>query len=269
MTSPLYLTWQFDPVLVGGLVTLAVCYGLAVGPLRSRLAPNEHVPTGKVVWFFSGVIVLFLVEGSPLHDLAERYLFSAHMLQHLLISYLVAPIILWGLPSWVLRPLLLNRVVKPVARSITTPLSTFFLFNFFFSVWHLPTIYEGALANSTLHHSEHFIFLLSSLLLWWPLMSPLSELPRPTYLVQLVYLFLIPIAQLPVFAAVTFADTALYPTYVEAPRLFFRTALIDQAVGGALMKVISLFAFGIPFIVIFFRWYRSENVRSRPLEARS
>jgi putative membrane protein len=202
------------------------------------------------------------VEGSPLHDLAERYLFSAHMLQHLLISYLVAPMLLWGLPNWVLRPLLLNRILKPIAKSLTRPLSAFFLFNFFFSIWHLPTIYEGALANSTLHHSEHFIFLLTALLLWWPLMSPLSELPRPPYLVQLVYLFLIPIAQLPVFAAVTFADAALYPTYVEAPRLLFRTALIDQAVGGALMKVISLFAFGIPFIAIFFRWYRSENAGS-------
>ena len=138
----------------------------------------------------------------------------------------------------------------------------------FFSIWHLPVLYDGALQNSTLHHSEHLLFLMVSVLLWWPLLSPLEELPRPGYLVQLVYLFTLPIAQLPVFGAITFADQPLYATYAAAPRTFGLTVLADQALGGVFMKVFGLFVFGIPFALIFFRWYRREvGVRGRPQRA--
>jgi len=181
-TVPIYLGWQLDPVLLGGILTLGACYGLAVGPLRARLAPGAAFPRRQALWFYGGLAVMYLMEGSPLHDLAERYLLSVHMLQHLSLSYLVAPMLLWGTPPWVLKPLLLNRAVAPIARVLTKPLVTFFVFSFFFSAWHLPAIYEAALRNDSLHHAEHLVFLATSLLLWWPLMSPLKELPRASYL---------------------------------------------------------------------------------------
>lgn len=255
----LYLSWQLDPVLLGGLLALAWSYGLAVGPLRSRLAPGAPFPRVRAAVFYGGLALLYLVEGSPLHDLAERYLFVAHMGQHILVSYLVAPILLAGVPAWLLRPLLLNRLVRPIARVALHPLVTFAAFTVFFDAWHIPAFYEGALRNTSLHHFEHFLFLLTSVMVWWPLMSPLEELPRPSYLVQLVYLFLLPVAQIPVFGAITFADGPLYPSYANAPvRAFGLTVLNDQALGGIVMKVAGLFAFGAPFIAIFFRWYRTE-----------
>ena len=259
MDIPLVLGWQMDPVLLGGLLTLVLVYALVVGPLRSRLAPEAPFPRGRAAWFYSGIGLMFLIEGSPLHDLAERYLLSAHMVQHLSVSYLVAPMLIWGTPTWGLRPLLLNRVVRPLARVLTQPVVTFFSFSLLFSLWHLPTIYDGALRNSSLHHFEHLLFLAISLLLWWPLMSPLLELPRPSYLLQLVYLFALPIAQLPVFGAITFSDHPLYATYAAAAPVLGLTALADQILGGVFMKSIGLFVFGIPFAVIFFRWYRLEN----------
>jgi putative membrane protein len=263
--NDLVLGWQLDPVLIGGILALVVSYALATGPLRSRLAPDTPFGRGRAVAFYGGLVLLYLLEGSPLHDLAERYLFSAHMLQHLAVSYFVAPLLLWGTPTWLLRALLLSRPLAPLSRFLTRPLIAFFTFILFFSIWHLPTIYDGALQNSSLHHSEHFLFLLVSLLLWWPLMSPLPELPRPSYLVQLVYLFTLPIAQLPVFGAITFADHSLYATYALAPRTFGLSVLADQALGGVFMKVLGLFVFGTPFALIFFRWYRREvGVLRRP-----
>jgi putative membrane protein len=125
----LYLSWQLDPVLIGGLLTLTVSYTLAVGPLRPRLAPKIPFPRRQALLFYSGIALMYLVEGSPLHDLAERYLFSAHMVQHLLINYLVATLLLWGMPTWILRPLLLNAVVAPVARLLTKPLVALLVFN--------------------------------------------------------------------------------------------------------------------------------------------
>lgn len=260
MTTP-HLAWQLDPVLIGGLFTLFTSYVLAVGPLRQRLAPGAAFPKAKAAWFMSALVFIYLVEGSPLHDLAERYMLSAHMTQHLLLSYLAAPMLILGTPSWILRPLLLNRFMAPVTRTLTSPVVAFAVFSILFSAWHIPIVYDGALRNTSLHHFEHGIFLVASLLLWWPLMHPLPELPRTPALVKLVYLFTLPIAQIPVFGAVTFADRILYDTYANAGWHMGLTARDDQALGGAIMKVAGLFAYGIPFAVIFFRWYMSENAR--------
>ncbi len=84
------LRWQADPVLIGGLLTFAVLYGLLTGPLRGRLAPGTAYPKRQAIYFYGALAVFYLAEGSPLHDLAEIYLFSAHMVQHLLLSYVVA-----------------------------------------------------------------------------------------------------------------------------------------------------------------------------------
>ncbi len=252
------LPWQLDPVLIGTLVTLAVVYGLAVGPLRARLAPGKAFPAGKAAVFYGALVLLYLAEGSPLHDLSERYLFSAHMVQHLLLSYIAAPLLIWGTPDWVLRPLLLNRVTKPVARVLFQPVVAFLLFNLFFSLWHFPTIYEAALQNAWVHHVEHVFFIGTAVMLWWPLMSPLPALPRLSHIGRLVYLFLIPMAQFLVAAVLTFAHNAFYPTYIAAPRLWNLSAAADQQLGGIIMKIGGAVAFGIPFVLIFFAWYAEE-----------
>ncbi|ADI15907.1 cytochrome c oxidase assembly protein [Truepera radiovictrix] len=251
--------WLLDPVLIGGLVTLALVYALLTGPLRHRLAPGTPYPRRKARFFYAAILALYLTEGSPLHDFAEVYSFSAHMLQHMLLSYLAPSLMLRGLPDWVLRPLLLHPRVKPVAKVLTHPVVAFSVFSLFFSLWHIPVIYEGALRNPALHHLEHVLFFIAALMLWWPLLSPLPELPRLSYAGALVYLFVLPIAQLPVFAAVTFADHAIYPTYASVPHHPFGDAHADQVFGGALMKVGGLFTFGLPFILTFFAWYRQDN----------
>jgi putative membrane protein len=254
----LYTSWQSDPVLIGGILTLALCYGLAVGPLRQRIAPGETLPWQRMIVFYSGLVLMYLTEGSPLHDLADRYSFFAHMLQHSLLSYVVAPLLLLGSPPWLLRWMLTGRAIKPVAMTVLSPLVAFLLFSIGFNVWHIPLIYDSALRNPPLHHTQHLIFLALSVIMWWPLISPMNDFPKPPKLAQLAYLFLLPVAQLPVFATVTFADHGIYPTYQMAPVWMFDTHLHDQAAGGALMNVVGMFAFGIPFIIIFARWYRED-----------
>ncbi len=254
--------WQVDPVLIGGLLALIVAYGLAVGPLRQRLAPGTLFERGRAILFGAGLALFYVVEGSPLHDLAERYLLSAHMLQHLLLSYVVARLLLVGVPAWLWRLLLLNRYAAPISRRVLRPAVTFIVFSLFFALWHVPVIYEGALMNPTLHHIEHLVFLVTAMMLWWPILSPLPELPRAPHLVQLTYLFTIPIAQLPVFAMITFSPDVVYRTYEVAPRVYsWLSAHGDQALAGAIMKVMGLVFFSVPFTRIFFDWYRRENSR--------
>lgn len=256
----LYLEWQLEPVLLGLITTFAVTYYLCVGLLRSRIAPGQPYPTRHAIIFGTALLFLFLVEGSPLHDLAERYLLSAHMVQHLLLTYAVAPLFIVGTPTWLLRASLANAKTLPVMRVVLHPLTTFVTFALVMSVYHLPRIYDVALINTSLHHSVHVIILFSSMMLWWPALSPLKELPRPSYLVRLAYLFLVPVSQLPIFAGITFSPDPLYQVYANMPtRAFGLSVIEDQAIAGAIMKVFGVIAFGIPFIFTFFAWYRSER----------
>ncbi len=261
MPANVYATWQFDPVLIGGILAVALAYYLATGPLRERLAPGEPFRAGQAAWFYGALALFYVVEGSPLHDLAERYLLSAHMVQHLLLSYVVARMFIVGVPAWLWRAMLTNRRVFGVARVALRPLVTFTVFSLFFALWHVPVIYQAALMNPTLHHVEHLVFLVTAIMVWWPILSPIEELPRAPYLVRLAYLFTLPIAQLPVFAGITFSPDVVYPIYAMAPRVFGLSPLADQALAGAIMKVFGLLFFSVPFARIFFEWYQRENDR--------
>ena len=257
------LSWQFDPVLIGGIVATALAYSLASGPLRPRLSPEARFERGKAVLFYTALVILFLAEASPLHDLAEIFLFSAHMVQHIILSYVVPPLLIAGTPQWIWRPLLLNRYVKPAARFFTHPLVALLVFDILFSLWHLPTAYEAALQNSLLHHFEHVILIGTAIFMWWPVLSPLKELPRLPYGGQILYLLVLPVGQLFVSALLSFASQPVYPTYINAPRITGLTAAADQQLGGIIMKISSFFAFGIPLAIAFFRWYQHENPSAR------
>ena len=209
----MYLSWQLDPVLIGGLISVAVAYFLAIGPLRHRIASDQGFPLARAAIFTSALVLTYLVEGSPLHDLAERHSFSAHMVQHLAITYFCAPLFIWGMPDWLLRPLLLNKYMKPVSKVLTNAVAAALIYTLFLSLWHFPGIYDAGLRNSTVHHTQHIFFMVVALISWWPLMSPLQELPRLNYGMQIVYLFVIStVLQLPLFAIITFAPEAFYQT---------------------------------------------------------
>lgn len=256
----LYLNWQLEPVLLGGLVVAAVTYYLLVGPLRARLAPGHRYPTGRAVVFGLGLTLLFLNEGSPLHDLAERYLLSAHMIQHLTLSYVVAPIILLGIPAWLFRAVLLAPRIAPVSRVLLNPVVAFFTFSLVMAIYHVPAFYDLSLSNTSIHHAIHLALLFVSLQVWWPLIGGIEELPKPAFLPRLAYIFLLPVAQLAIFAGVTFYDGTLYQAYGNIPtRAFGLSIEEDQALAGIIMKIFGLLAFGITFIVTFFNWYNSEK----------
>lgn len=237
---------------------------MCVGPLRARLQGPARVQRGRVALFAAGLAALWLVEGTPFHDLGEIYLFSAHMTQHMVLCYAVPPLLIAGVPDWLWRRLLARPVVAPVVRVLTHPVVALGVFSLAFSLWHVPAIYQGALRNSLVHHIEHVIFIGTGLLLWWPVMSPLEEIPRLADPAKLIYLFVAPIAQFVVAAVLTFAQVPIYATYVAAPRISGLTPIGDQQLGGVIMKVGSLIAFGVPLARTFFRWYAATGGPDRP-----
>lgn len=251
--------WQLDPVLLGGTLAAAAAALVGMGPLRSRLAPGTPFPAGRAALFLGGLALFVLSVASPLDGLSDGYLFSAHMLQHVLLVYGVAPLLLGGLPPWLLRPLLANRVVRPLAWALTRPVVALVLFSVLFSLWHLPAPFEAALRNETLHNAEHLGLIVLAWLVWWPIMGSLPELPSLDEPAQILYLFAVPIGQFIVAAVLTFDTHSLYATYAQAPRLLGLDAITDQQVGGIIMKSAGLIAFGIPLALAGARWYRREN----------
>ncbi|MEX2542718.1 MAG: cytochrome c oxidase assembly protein [Trueperaceae bacterium] len=256
------LGWELDPVLIGTLLTLGLVYGLMAGPLRARLGRDLKLPRRQALMFSAGLLVAFLTEASPLHELSDRYLLSAHMVQHLLLSYVVAPLLLAGTPGWMARPLVANRIVLPAFRALVHPLTAFAVFSLAISLWHLPMVYEAALGNPVIHHLQHLIFLALALIVWWPLMSPLAELPRLGFGQQVFYLVALPLGQFFVAAILTFAPEAFYQTYQEAPRILPMSPAADQQLGGVVMKIVSFIAFGVPLVVAFLRWSAADRPRA-------
>ena len=240
--------WSIHPSTVIGIAALGALYIWASGKLRRR-------PTiGQKIYFWSGLIVMFASLNGPIHDLSDDYLFSAHMVQHLLLTLAVPPLLLAGTPGWMLRPVLSRRGIAPLARFLTRAPMAFVIFNVTFAVWHLPPFYNSAMAHHSLHILEHLMFMAAAVLMWWPLLSQLPEFPRLAYPGQMLYSFLMSIPMSIVAVYIAMADHVLYPAYSAAPRVLPLTPIEDQLLGALIMWIPGGLIFVIIMTVVFFKW---------------
>jgi putative membrane protein len=241
---------------VVGLVALAVLYEwqAAGGRRQAGLSFSRFPPAACRLPFYSGLTVIFFSLNGWLHDLSDYYLFSAHMVQHLLLTLLVPPLLIAGTPGWMLRPLLRHPVVGSIARVLTRPKVCFATFNVVVAAWHLPVLYNLAMAHHGIHIVQHLMFMGAAVMLWWPILSPLPELPRLSYPAQMLYLFLTTIPMSIVAVFITYSESLLYPAYAASPRIFGITPLQDQLIGGLIMWIPGGLIFFAVISVIFFRW---------------
>ena len=238
-------------------------YLLGVGPLRERHNLADSVDSRQVATFTAGMMVVFFALTSPLHILSERFLFSMHMVQHVLLTLIAPPLLVLGTPAWLIRPMLRPNWAFRAARLLTHPITAIALFNIIFSIWHIPALYNSSLTSEAFHALEHIMMVATAMLMWWPLTSNMPELPRLNYPLQLGYLFALSVAQIIVFAIITFAEEPIYDFYVHAPRIWGLTPLLDQQLGGIIMKVGSGIYFLTLLIIIFFKWFNQEEAERK------
>jgi putative membrane protein len=254
--------WHNEPFLIGGLILAGWLYAILAGPLRASLAPGEPYPSGKAGMFYGALVLFYLAVGSPLDQVSERFLLSAHMVQHLLIMYPVALLLLLGTPAWMVDPLLGRPALKAPLRLLFHPMTCALASTAVISGWHAPFLYEWTLQDKLVHVGEHLMFLAVSLLYWWPLASPSAAFPSPGYGPRMLYIFGTEVAMIPVSAYIVFSGDILYPTYEYAPRLIagFSPA-DDQLMAGIIMKIsgmaVSLAALGY----CFFKWSKASESR--------
>lgn len=250
--------WHWHPEVIVGLILTGWVYWFGVGPLRKRYDLADRVERRHPRLFFLGLFALAVATISPIHDLSNT-IFTAHMIQHLLLAFVAAPLLLLGTPDWLIRPVFQSPLLNRPIRLITHPILAFAIFNVVFAGWHLPFFYEAAVRFDGVHAVEHLTFTAAAMVMWWPIMSPMPELPRLSDPAQILYLFLLPIAQIAVFAPITFAPTVLYPSYEAGAGPWGISSLADQQTGGVIMKVVTSVVFLSVLTVVFFRWFNREE----------
>ena len=251
--------WSLHTSVILGLIFLGSCYLLLIGPMRDRISSIGEVSPKQVGSFFFGLFVVFVSLNGPLHDLSDHYLFSAHMVQHLLLQLLMPPLLLLGLPQVTDVRMLSGPRLIALFKRMTNPIICLITFNGFLVGWHLPPLYDFALQNHNVHIVQHLTFMFVGALAWRPVLSPSSQLPRALFPIQIIYIFAQSIPMGFLGAAITFARSILYTHYANAPRVWSLSPLEDQQMGGLIMKSSAGLVFLLGLGLVFLAWFRHDE----------
>jgi putative membrane protein len=253
------MDWNFEPTVVLGIALVCAVYSLGVHPWRERFPDSQPVSRLQIACFTLAMLTLVVALLSPIDALADRSLLLMHMVQHLLLTLVMPPLLLLSLPAWMVRPLLRVPFALPLLRRATAPLFAYVLFNGMFASWHVPAFYDLTLRDQTWHIIEHLLFMATAILAWWPIVGPLPELPRPPYPAQVLYLFLQSVIPTVLGGIITFAPDVLYPTYAAAPRVWGLDAAEDQQWGGLIMWIPGALIYLLALTVVFFVWFEGQE----------
>jgi len=233
--------WRFQSnvevyLLVGFLIGAYVYAVRVIGP--KAVAPGQPVISRRNLWCFVGAMMLLFVGSTwPLHQVAEGYLYSAHMLQHMMLSYFMPPLVLLATPEWLLRVLVGNGLTYRVVRFFTKPVVAAVLFNGMVMVSHIPGVVNASTTNGALHYFLHFAIVSTAVLMWMPVVGPFKELQmKPVG--KMIYLFLQSVVPTVPAAWLAMAEGVVYKHYGDQPvRVWGINAIDDQQIAGVIMKV--------------------------------
>ncbi|MGO8951152.1 MAG: cytochrome c oxidase assembly protein [Ktedonobacterales bacterium] len=344
-STSLWLRWNLEPLTILSLAAVTAAYFYALGPLRRRYYPTQTVDGGKVAFFVTGMALLALAWLSPLDIIGMEYLLTAHMIQHMVFSVISPPLILLGIPGWMLEPLFRGPRVQRVARLITHPAVAFGIYNLNMWVWHIPALFDapspaaavigvqilesvsvvgalifaalflpGILKNTTngtrddrgswitrpqvasglaifaviaiiiftalgaldplawgtdfephnpLHMLMDAMFVGTAIIYWWPILSPVKEVPRISPLFGILYMWMSIMPMMVIGALLTFASGVLYTRYDSAPLLWGFTRIGDQQLAGLTMWLPMDIPLFITISILFFSWMNQQEMTER------
>lgn len=249
-------------VLVGAIVGLGLFVTRVIGP---KVVPaGEDIVTAAQRRSFIAAVLLFAAASTwPVHDVADDYLYSVHMVQHLLITFVVPPLFLLATPRWLADLVIsdggpasraLRRLAHPVVAGVA--------FNAITALLHWGAIVNLSAENGPFHYAMHVLIFTSALLMWVPVVGPLEEL-RLSPPGQMLYLFLMSIIPTVPAGWLTFADGVVYDAYDVGDPLWNVSPVADQQAAGAIMKVLGGFYLWGIIAVKFFGWARREEASNR------
>jgi putative membrane protein len=264
---PAPTTWNIDPLELIVLALLLAGYLAVIGPLRHRLSIAEPVARRRIWSYVGGWATLALMLITPIDTLGRYYLFAAHSLQLFLIVTLAAPLLLYGLPEWLIARLLPLRALRQMTRGMFFTVVAATAFNGIILIWHIGPLYDAALRDTPLHELQMLCFLVAGLLTWWPLVTPLDRHLRLASPAQIFYLLLESLP-LDIFGITAmFSPYVFYSTYANAPRLFsLLPPITDQQVSGGLLVVPGNLLDILLMSIVFFAWITRMESAQRARE---
>ncbi len=259
-TVPGWGSWSFDPIIAVALVAAAVTYAR----MYRRASERAATPPNASHWvpYALGILVLVIALFSPLDEIGDRYLLSAHMMQHVLLSDIAPALLIIGLRSPILPLGLSRNALRAVAPGSHSATSRFFavatspwvalpLWALATWVWAIPSVFDYTATHPVIHVVEHATLFYTGLALWWLIIDPLPRVrPRPNGQ-RLAFLGFSRLVSACVCVPLTWLGVTEYPLYATAPRGFGLSAIADQHLAGAAMCFTEISVFGLAFVVAF------------------
>lgn len=255
--------WSFTPhpevwLLVAFLAAAYVYMVRVIGPKAVAVHGGAVIERRHWLAFGGAIAVLWIGSDWPMHDIAEDYLYSAHMVQHMLLSYVMPPLALLATPTWLARVLIGDGALHRGVAFLTKPVVAGVLFNFCVMMLHTPLLVNAAVEQpGVVHYSLHVVVVGSSLLMWMPVCGPLPEL-RIGPAGAMIYLFLQSVVPTVPAAWLTFAETPIYEAYDKPIRLWGLSVRDDQQLAGAVMKIVGGMYLWAIVIYLFFKRFAAR-----------
>jgi putative membrane protein len=261
--------WTLEPFALAGVTLAAVAYAMRVRTLAQRGSP---VSGWRIASFGAGLALALVALVSPLHALGEERLFSAHMVQHVLLGDLAALALVAGLTGPLIRPLLALRPVAAL-RTLSHPLVALPLWTANLLLWHLPPLYEAALRHDAVHALEHVCFLGFGALMWAPV---LEVLPGPEWFgtaAKAGYIVVVRLIETVLGNVFLWSGRVFYDTYADAERIWGVSPLADQGIAGAVMMIegslVTIAALAWLFLRMWSEGERRQELLERGLDPRT
>lgn len=229
--------FQFHPEVWLLVAFVIGSYTYAIRVIGRRIHPTGEVVSKKQLRaFVAAVLLLWVASDWPMHDIAEEYLYSVHMVQHMVLSYFVPPLVWLATPAWLFDVVVGGGRARPVVRFLSRPPIAGVLFNLVIMITHIPALVNRSVSNGPLHYFLHVLVVTSALLMWIPVLGP-NKSWQIGYGGKMIYLFLMSVVPTVPAAWLTFAEGVVYKHYDIPIRVWGMSATVDQQVAGAVMKL--------------------------------
>ncbi len=266
MVAAQFPAWQPHPDVLLIVGSAAAAYAIALTRLGPRfVAPGAAVVSRfQIVSFSLGLLAILVASEWPIHDLAEGYLYSVHMVQHITFTMVAAPLLLMGTPAWLARWVLSPPWLFRTARWLCRFVPAIVVFNLVTVLVHWPAVVDLTLRSALAHFAAHVVLVVTAFIIWMPVVSPLPEIPRLAPPLRMAFLFLQSVVPTIPATFLTFGSHPLYRRYESLPKLWGLSALDDQLIAGLTMKIGAGLMLWALIAVVFFRWAAAEESRNRP-----
>lgn len=272
----------WSPYFLLFIVLITILYFYLIGPGRKYFKETADVTIKQKVYFVLAMVALYISKGSPL-DLFGHITFTGHMASMAILFLIVPPLLIFGIPIWMWNAFVYLPIIHPVMKFFTQPIIALLLFNTFFSLYHVPFVFDVIKTNALYHAIVTTVIFVSAFFMYWPLLNQLPNWKQINGLKKLAYIIGNSVLITPACGLIIFANAPLFETYsnpdawvqalslcvpidmlqglsLTGPEMFTNMGLReDQQLGGIIMKIIQEIVYGSFLAYVFYEWVKKER----------